>query len=162
MAGTEVGLALQDRRLLDLAANGASGEEIEQTLGIPAAEGILRVREILKSRDVWTEIERRQLLLHSAQKLKSKIEQYLDVDDPKAVSGYISTLKLVGEMLDKSGRLTDEELERVTKAQAAKMLVFIEAGYGRARALLREEYPDADISLIDEAFKAGLREATLE
>lgn len=119
MVGREVGLSLQDRRLIDLAANGASPEEIENSLGIPAAEAVVRVREILRSRDVWDEVERRQLLLHSAHKLKAKIEEGLDLDSPDHVRTYLATLKMVGEMLDKSGRLTDEELERVTRAQVS-------------------------------------------
>ena len=155
------GLSLHDRRLLDLAANGASGEEIEQSLGIPAAEAIVRVREILRSRDVWDEVEKRQLLLHSAHKLKAKIEEAFDAEDPKKIAGYLSTLRLVGEMLDKSGRLSDEELERVTKAQAMKMLQFIEAGYSRARELLATEYPNVELEMIDNAFHAGMREAVL-
>jgi hypothetical protein len=161
MAGREVGLPLQDRRLIDLAANGASPEEIENSLGIPAAEAVVRVREILRSRDVWDEVERRQLLLHSAHKLKAKIEEGLDLDSPEAVRTYLATLKMVGEMLDKSGRLTEEELERVTQAQAQKMIQLIEAGYGHARRLLAEEFPHVDIDKVDAAFHEGLREAVL-
>lgn len=152
-------LTLQDRRLLDLASNGLSPEEIENTTGVPGAEVVGRVRGILRSRDIWTDLERRQLLLHAAHKLKDKVEAFLQADDPKSVQAYLSTLKMVSDMLDKQGAISDDEIERVTRAQAAKMILLIEAGYGHARNLLSEEYPNVDVALLDEAFKQGLREA---
>lgn len=155
-------LTLQDRRLLDLAANGLSPEEIENTTGVPGAEVVVRIRDILRSRDIWTDLERRQLLLHSAHKLKDKVEAFLQADDPKSVQAYLNTLKVVSDMLDKQGAISDDEIERVTRAQASKMLALIEAGYGHARQLLSEEYPNVDTSLIDAAFKEGMREALVD
>lgn len=155
-------LALQDRRLIDLAANGLSPEEIEKQTGVPGAEVVVRIRDILRSRDIWTDLERRQLLLHSAHKLKDKVEKFLAADDPKSVQAYLNTLKVVSDMLDKQGAISDDEIERVTRAQAAKMILLIEAGYGRARELLAEEYPNVDTALLDAAFHEGLREAALD
>lgn len=155
-------LSLQDRRLIDLAANGLSPEEIENTTGVPGAEVVVRIRDILRSRDIWTDLERRQLLLHSAHKLKDKVEGFLQADDPKSVQAYLNTLKMVSDMLDKQGTISDDEIERVTRAQASKMLKLIEAGYGHARQLLSEEYPNVDTALIDAAFHEGLREAVRE
>ena len=155
-------ISLQDVKLLNLAANGASGEDLEAKTGIPAAQALLRVRRILASRDVWTEVERRQLLLHSAQQLKSKVEKFLQADDPKSVSAYLAVLKTISEMFDKMGKISNEELEKVTRAQAQKMLQLIEAAYGRARGLLSDEYPEVPLELLDAAFAQGLREEVLD
>jgi len=152
-------IALQDKRLIDLAANGLSPEEIEKQTGVPGAEVVVRIRDILRSRDIWTDLERRQLLLHSAHKLKDKVERFLQADDPKSVQMYLNTLKVVSDMLDKQGTISDDEIQQVTRAQAGAMMQMIEAGYGRARELLSEEYPNVDMAMIDMAFKEGLREA---
>lgn len=72
-------LSLRDNMLLQAAADGLSGEEMEARYGIPAAEAVLRVREILKSRDIWSELEQEQLLLADLQKLKQKIMDRVDM-----------------------------------------------------------------------------------
>lgn len=151
-------LSLRDEKLIEAAANGWSGEEMENKFGVPAAQAIVRVRELLRSRDVWTDLEKRSLLLHSAYALKAKIEHGLDTDDSKQVDAYLRILKAVGDMLDRQGAITQADMDKVTDAQAYRLLQLIEAGYGRARKLLEAEYGDhIDLSLLDEAFREGLR-----
>ena len=108
-------LTLRDTRLLDAASNNLSGLEIEEKFGIPAAEAISRIRRLLTERDIWTDIERKQLLLHSAFQLKGRIEAAsVDVSDPKQIDVYLKLLKTVGELLDKLG----VKLTTLSKAQA--------------------------------------------
>lgn len=59
-----------DELLLRLAASGASGEEMERQTGIGAAQAVVHVKRMLQNRDIWTELERRQLLLLELNELK--------------------------------------------------------------------------------------------
>lgn len=156
-------LALRDRKLLDAAANGWSGEEIEAKYGIPAATALVRIREILKSRDIFSDIEKKQLLLYSAYKLKEQIEdQGLELDNVKSVEAYLKVLRSLGDMLERQGKITEEELQAAARAQAVQMLGLIEAAYGRVRGWLAEEYPDVPIEIADARFHEALREVATE
>lgn len=159
MAGKE--LTLLDDALLRAAANGKSGEEMASLYPVSAAQAIVRVKDILVSRDPWTQIEKKQLLLHSAYGLKSQLEEVLENNafDVKNAEAYIKLLKTVGEILDKQGSISQNELETVTRVQAQALVHLIEAGYDRARKLLAEEYPDVDLHRIDEAFQIGMRDS---
>lgn len=155
-------LTLRDTRLLDAASNNLSGLEIEEKFGIPAAEAISRIRRLLTERDIWTDIERKQLLLHSAFQLKGRIEAAsVDVSDPKQIDVYLKLLKTVGELLDKQSGITDKELEVVTAAQSKAMLNLIDSAFGKAREILKADFPNA-YEQVDAAFAQGLREAVLE
>ncbi len=57
-------ISLLDETLIRAAASGKSGEEMEALTGIPAAQAILHVKQLLSRRDIWSEVERRQLLFH--------------------------------------------------------------------------------------------------
>lgn len=151
-------LTLRDEKLLSLAANGMSGEEIAAEIGISPEAAVLRVREIISSRDVWDDVEREKLLLQDLYNLKSRLEKNLDaiVSDPKMLEGYRRTLDLLGVTLERRSKVNDSDLEKVTQAQARKMLQLIEAGYGRARQLLSAEYADVDTTVIDAAFLSGM------
>lgn len=164
MASKELTPSLRDQKLLEAAANGWSGEEMEAAYGMNAASAIIRVREILRSRNVFTDIERKQLLLQSALRLKEKIEKgALDLYDPKSIDAYNKVLKTVNDMLDKQGRITDAEINAAAKAQAGLMIQLISKAYDRARDWLKEEYGAiVDVAELDERFQIALREAAAE
>ena len=63
-------LAMDDRRLLTLAQAGASPAEMSEELGIPAETCLARVRSMLKRNDVWTNLERQQMLIADMYDLK--------------------------------------------------------------------------------------------
>lgn len=158
-------LTLRDRKLLEHAANGYSGEEMQQALGIPAAQAIVRVRELLAAKGVWDQIEQRKLLMHSMFRLKEKLETDFEIDytKPKEVEAYNKVVNTISSMLDKQGRISEDELAVVTRAQAREMLRLVEAGYQRARDLLLEEYGGlVDVEMLDEAFQIGMHEALSE
>jgi uncharacterized protein (DUF433 family) len=155
-------LTLLDDALLRAAANGKSGEDMATIYPVSAAQAIVRVKDLLVSHDPWTYIERKQLLLHSAYGLKEQLEEVLTNDDfnVKNAEAYLKVLRTVGDILDKQGSISQNELETVTRVQAQALIRLIEAGYDRARDLLAQEYPDIDLQLIDEAFHLGMREAS--
>lgn len=158
MAHKEKGLTLSDRKMLEMASNGKTGEEIGAALGISGERAVLRIRDILKSRDVWDDVEREKLLLNSIYELKEKLEQKFDrlMEDPKNIEQYRKTLELLGQTLERRTQLNDSDLEKITAAQGLRLLQLIEAGYNRAKRLLAAEYPDVDLSIIDQAFIAGM------
>lgn len=159
-------ISVQDQKLLELAANNKSPEEMQAITGVPAAEALVRIRRILASKDVLEVVEKRQLLMDSAYRLKEKLEENLDPTKPKEVEAVLKTLTLLDKMLTTQGKISDAELEVVSRAQAKAIMQMIEAGYEHARRLLETEYghvlgEDA-LTRVDEAFMVGLRQAQME
>lgn len=152
-------LALRDKQLLEAAANGYSGVQLEEKFGIPAAEAVLRVKELLRSTSVFDEIEQRQLSMFSLRKVKEQIEKSgIDVANPKHIEAYTKNILAIDRILNNMASITDDQLTKVTEAHAKKMLQMIEAAYSFARTKLKEEYGDfIDTQVMDEAFQEGLR-----
>ena len=69
------GLSLLDKHYLDRAAQGWSPTEIAKDTGTEPEHVYARVSELLKSRTVWSEIQQRQLLMHSIFALKERLEE---------------------------------------------------------------------------------------
>lgn len=157
-------LTLQDDRLLRLAANGKSPTEIAEETGIAPEKAILRIREILNSRDLWSDIEREKLLLHSIYDLKDRLEARIDnvINDPQLLKEYRGLLELLGDRLNERTRINQEDLDRVSKAQGMKLIHIVELGYYKARAALEAEHPEVELSTLDSAMQHGLEEAALE
>lgn len=156
-------LSPRDDALLKAAADGWSGQEIEDALGIPAAKAVLRIKELLKQNDFWTDIERRQLLMHELYRIKNKIQKQTEnyIDD-KMGEVLLKTIKTIDEILDKTGKITDEQLMKVSQAQAGTMLQLIKAAFDRAKEVLSAEYPDVDVKVIEVAFNDALAEKAKE
>ncbi len=155
--GTEI--SPRDMALLRLAADGKSGAEMQAETGLTAAFAVLRVKEILRERDVWTEIERRQLLMEELYRLKNKLDkQHENFIDDKNAKVLLEVIVAIDNVMDKQTKITDEQLMKITQAQAQAMIGLIEAGFSRAKELLAAEYPDADVKAIEAAFNAGLTE----
>ena len=72
--GKEV--SVLDDMLIKAAAGGKSGAEMEKLTGIPAAQAVLHVKQLLATRDIWTEQEQRQLLLNELHVLKDSLSDH--------------------------------------------------------------------------------------
>ena len=157
-------LTIRDETLLKLAANGASGQEIAEAVGMSPEAAILRIREIIQSRDVWDDVEREKLLLQSLYDLKGRMEKNLDniTGDPKMLDQYRKILESLGTQLDRRSRVNDSDLQKVTEAQARVLIQLVNAGYQSARKALAAEYPDVDLEVIDVKFSEGMEKASLE
>lgn len=153
---------LLDQELLRMAANHKSPMQMEAELDIPAAQAAVRVRELLRSTDIWTEVEERRLLVHSMYALKDRLEGGLDIDNPKSVEAYTKLLALIGTRLDTISQITESELDRVTSAQARKLLQLVMAATEYAREVLSQEYPESVMDEIETALQEGLRRAAEE
>lgn len=156
-------LSIVDEELLRLAANNKSGAEMQEILGIPAAQAIVQVRKLLREKDIWTQIERRQLLLESLYGLKDNLEtNVINLNEPKEVEAYLKVLVTIGERLDVASEITAEQMEKVTQAQARKLLQLYSLATERAKEILREAYPEAVMDDIDAALEEGIRIAAFD
>lgn len=153
--GTEI--SPRDMALLRLAADGKSGAEMQAETGLTAAFAVLRVKELLRERDVWSEIERRQLLMEELYRLKNKIDkQNENFIDDKNAKVLLEVIVAIDNVMDKQSQITDEQLMKISQAQAQAMMGMIQSAFEYAKNTLSQQYPDADMKAIEESFNEGL------
>lgn len=161
-------LAMDDRRLLTLAQAGASPSEMSEELGLPAETCLARVRAMLKRNDVWTNLERQQMLIADMYDLKTRafnfLERCFESDEIAArhIEAVNSVLKQLGDRLDKVKEYNDEEEARVTKQQTRLILDLVEDAWERVRIHISNAYANnqlLDPEAMDEVFYQALKEA---
>lgn len=161
-------LAMDDRRLLTLAQAGASPAEMSEELGLPAETCLARVRAMLKRNDVWTNLERQQMLIADMYDLKTRafnfLEKCFESDEIAArhIEAVNSVLKQLGDRLDKVKEYNDEEEARVTKQQTRLILDLVEDAWERVRVHISSAYSNGqllDPEAMDEVFYRALKEA---
>lgn len=161
-------LAMDDRRLLTLAQAGASPAEMSEELGLPAETCLARVRSVLKRNDVWTNLERQQMLIADMYDLKTRafnfLEKCFESDEIAArhIEAVNSVLKQLGDRLDKVKEYNDEEEARVTKQQTRLILDLVEDAWERVRIHISNAYANnqlLDPEAMDEVFYRALKEA---
>ena len=161
-------LAMDDRRLLTLAQAGASPAEMSEELGLPAETCLARVRAMLKRNDVWTNLERQQMLIADMYDLKTRafnfLEKCFESDEIAArhIEAVNSVLKQLGDRLDKVKEYNDEEEARVTKQQTRLILDLVEDAWERVRIHIAQAYANSqllDPEAMDEVFYQALKEA---
>jgi hypothetical protein len=161
-------LAMDDRRLLTLAQAGASPSEMSEELGLPAETCLARVRSLLKRNDVWTNLERQQMLIADMYDLKTRafnfLEKCFESDEIAArhIEAVNSVLKQLGDRLDKVKEYNDEEEARVTKQQTRLILDLVEDAWERVRVHISRAYSNGqllDPEAMDEVFYQALKEA---
>jgi hypothetical protein len=161
-------LAMDDRRLLTLAQAGASPSEMSEELGLPAETCLARVRSLLKRNDVWTNLERQQMLIADMYDLKTRafnfLEKCFESDEIAArhIEAVNSVLKQLGDRLDKVKEYNDEEEAKVTKQQTRLILDLVEDAWERVRVHISNAYANnqlLDPEAMDEVFYQALKEA---
>lgn len=161
-------LAMDDRRLLTLAQAGASPSEMSEELGLPAETCLARVRSLLKRNDVWTNLERQQMLIADMYDLKTRafnfLEKCFESDEVAArhIEAVNSVLKQLGDRLDKVKEYNDEEEARVTKQQTRLILDLVEDAWERVRTRIVTAYKNGELldpEAMDEVFYQALKEA---
>lgn len=144
--------------MLDLFANGATPQEVEEETGVPAMTALARARELLASTDIWDEMEQRRLLLHSLKKIKEQVEASMDHSDAKIIQAYSNLTNGIDRIQSSARAITDAEMEKLAMAQAQQMIRLIEMSFSHARRLLAAEYPEVDLGRIDDVFYEALHE----
>lgn len=161
MASKEI--SLLDDTLIHLAASGASGEEIEVKTGIPAAQAIDHVKQLMKRRDIWTELEQRQLLLFELNELKDSLRiNAVQMQDPDSARLLLKTLELIGKRLDSEKGKIDQEVLRLSEFQQKVLLRAMDSALSFAKKQLAEKYPDVQKDELDELVAQGLYLAKTE
>ena len=156
-------VSVVDEILLRAAAGGKSGDEIEKATGIPAAQALGKVKDLLASRDVWTEMEQRQLLLAELHELKDSLRaQAIEGQDPEAARVLLRTLETIGKRLDSQQTVLDENLIKLTQFQQKILLRAMDAALDFAKKELAERYPQVSLAELDELVADGLQRAKFE
>jgi len=153
-------VAALDEILLRLAANGASAEEIERQTAIPAAQAVMHIKKILQSRDIWTEFERRQLLLRELNELKESMRQNaLEMKDPQSARLLLQTLQTIAQRLDSEQKQLDVDIVKVTEHQAKVMGRAFDIALTHMKNELMKLYPDVSRGELDSIAQEGLIKA---
>jgi len=152
-----------DDILLKAAAGGKSGDEIEEITGIPAAQALNKVKELLASRNVWDEMEQRQLLLAELHELKESLRaQAIEGGDPDAARTLLRTLEVIGKRLDSQQLVLDENLLKLTMFQQKILLRAMDAALDFTKKELAERYPQVSYGELDSLVADGLQRAKFE
>lgn len=161
MASKEV--SLLDDTLIHLAASGASGDEMEIKTGIPAAQAIDHVKQLMKKRDVWTELEQRQLLLLELMQLKDSLKaNAVQFQEPDAQRLLLKTLELIGKRLDSEKGKVNDQILKLSEFQQKILLRAMDSALDFAKRELGERYPEVAKDELDELVAEGLFRAKAE
>ena len=156
-------VSLLDETLIRAAASGKSGEEMEKLTGVPAAQAVMHVKELLSRRDIWTEVERRQLLLAELQDLKDSLTQnavdYRDGDSAKLL---LKDLQESGRRLDVERSKLDLDVIKLSEFQGRVLLRAMDSALNFAKGELLERYPQVSKDELDELVSEGLMRAKYE
>lgn len=154
--------SLLDRKLLEASVAGLSGDEMAEKFGISAGEALLRVRTLLGSaRSAFDEFEQRQLLILSLKQMLNDIKQGgVDTQNPKHIEAVTKLTLAIDRIEGNQSKISEEMLNKVSEAQAAKLLDLIEKAYGPARDWLLEQYGSfIDMQAFEAIFHDSLRKA---
>lgn len=156
-------ISVIDEILLRAAAGGKSGEEIEEITGIPAAQALEKVKQLLSSRDVWSEMEQRQLLLQEMHELKDSLRaSAIEGQDPEAARVLLRTLEVIGKRLDTQQTVLDANMIKLSIFQQKILLRAMDAALDFAKGELAERYPQIEVGELDELVANGLQKARFE
>jgi len=156
-------VSLLDETLIKAAASGKSGEEMEALTGIPAAQAVVHVKQMLASRDIWNEVERRQLLLHELNELKDSLSQRaVELRDEDSARLLLKVLQEIGRRLDQERDRLEVDVIKLSEYQQRVLLKAMDSAMNFAKGQLAERYPDMPKDELDELVTEGLVRARYE
>lgn len=156
-------VSLLDETLIRAAASGKSGEEMEQLTGIPAAQAVLHVKQLLNRRDIWSEVEKRQLLLFELNELKDSLTQNaVDFRDNESAKLLLKVLQELGKRLDSERNKLDLDVIKLSEYQEKVLLRAMDSALNFAKSELSERYPQVKKEELDELVVEGLVRAKYE
>ena len=156
-------VALLDEMLIKAAAVGKSGAEMERLTVIPAAQAFVPVKQILSTRDLWSEQEQRQLLLAELHELKESLAPHaIQAGDPESARLLLKTLETIGKRLDSQQSVLDENMIKLSHFQEKVLLRAMDTALNFAKEQLQERYPDITRSELEALVADGLQKAKYE
>lgn len=153
---------LLDRKLVEAAANGLSGLEMEEKFGIPAAEAVSRVRSVLNNtRSAYDDFENRQLLVISLKQTLTAVKNSgVNIADPKHIEAVTKLTLAIDRVESNNAKITEEMLNTVSEAQSRRLLDMLEKAYNPVRDWLKDQYGLlVDMNEFEKVFQEGLRNA---
>ena len=157
---TPRGSSVLDDVLLKAAADGRSPMEMERISGIPAAQAVQHVKQLLDSRDVWTEHQQRQLLLAELHELKDSLRaQALKAGDIDSARLLLKSLEVIGKRVDAQQQTLDENVIKLSEYQQSVLIRAMDAALSFAKEQLEERYPQITRSELEELVADGLQQA---
>jgi hypothetical protein len=154
------GASVLDDLLIKAAAGGKSGTEMERATGIPAAQAVVHVKQLLASRNIWTEHEQRQLLLAELNQLKDVLtENALKSGDLDTQRLLLKALETIGKRLDAQQQDVDANTLKLTQFQEKILLRAMDAALSFAKSELQERYPQITRGELEEIVAQGLLHA---
>ena len=156
-------ISVLDDVLIKAAAGGKSGTEMERLTGIPAAQAVLHVKQLLATRDIWTEHEQRQLLLSELHELKDSLSVHaLQAGDAESARLLLKTLEVIGKRLDGQQKVLDENMIKLSQFQERVLLRAMDTALNFAKEQLHKKYPEITKSELEELVADGLQKAKYE
>lgn len=147
--------------LLKLAGQGLSAAEIGRKVNLPPERALLRVRELLERRDVWSERERFALYMDDLYDLKTWLQTEARASgDQRTVANLLRALEQLGKTLMHVSELNRDSASIITETQAKFLVGIIVRAFDYAKAELEAEFPDLPMEIIDQKFREGLVLAT--
>lgn len=151
---------LQSKLLLDAAAGGKSPNEMEELYGIPAAQALAHVRQVLAQKNVWTELEKEQLLMVDLENLKNHVTQRVyksdDIDSEKVL---IQLFREIGRIIESRKGFNDKQITKFAQEQAKATMGFLEMAFSAAVQALEDLYPEVDHKELSRVFENELKSA---
>lgn len=152
-------LSARDKALLDSAAKGLSAQEMSEVTGLPPERCKIRVDELLSERNVYDEVQKRQLQEYRVNKFIEQIEEHIENYglDSKMAGVLLNGIKTLGDLVTQSEKITADQLRVITESQARAMMLLCSTAFQYARTELEREYPNVNVLQIEAAFTEGLR-----
>jgi pantothenate synthetase len=120
----------------------------------------MHIKKILQSRDIWTEFERRQLLLRELNELKESMRQNaLEMKDPQSARLLLQTLQTIAQRLDSEQKQLDVDIVKVTEHQAKVMGRAFDIALNYMKTELMKLYPEVSRGELDSIAQEGLIKA---
>lgn len=156
-------VSLLDETLIKAAAAGKSADEMEQLTGVPAAQAVLHVKTLLSRRDIWNEVERRQLLLHELNELKDSLsDRAIAMQDEDSARLLLKVLQEIGRRLDQERGRLEIDVIKLGEYQQRILLRAMDSALDFAKAELAQNHPEIKREELDELITQGLLKAKYE
>lgn len=155
----ENGFTRRDELYLEEAQKGRTPEQIAKKYGVPPTTVALRIKQMLRAQDFFTDYERKQMLLNSAYAFKDKLDSGIDIvlENHQMANVYLKMLDTLSKMLKDMGEISERELAIITEAQSSAIIGAVERGFYSVRTYLRDNHPEVDLLELDLQFRSAVQ-----
>lgn len=154
-------LSIRDTRLIDYVARGKTFEEIGLEFGVDPIVVSQRVYQIINSVDQWTATEMSKIIMIQMQDTMGTIKDRMEdrVYDVEWAEASVKMLKTISDHYMKMRDLSLKETELLGDVQLRGLKLLMEAAYQPMRDYITDNYPEVNITTVDNIFIDSLRNA---